>query len=83
MVEYLEGEYTMRLKTGNRYVSRVWLNPTDNSPLEMKVTRIAMGVVYYRPHYGLHDDGTEWLGAPASFPLEQAGKWIMEANNGK
>lgn len=39
-------------------------NPSNNEQLLCKVTRIAYGVVYYRPVYGQHEDGSEWLGAP-------------------
>ena len=46
---------------------------TEKRPQEYRITRVAAGWVYYRAYYGLHDDGSEWLGSPecmtvAEFP---------------
>ena len=58
------------LKRGTWFESRHWLNPADKSPLVCRVTKISAGTLYYRPVYGLHDDGTLWLGSPVCFPVE-------------
>lgn len=57
--------FEMILRHGQFLFSKVWLNPENNKPLLMKITKVTKSAVYYRPYYGLHDDGTEWLGAPA------------------
>lgn len=64
------------IKKGQRYISKVWLNPVDNSPMVCLVTKVASGTVYYRGDYGKHDDGTPWLGSAAHFPIEQASRWF-------
>lgn len=43
----------------------------ERVPLKCKVTKVAQGVVYYRPFYGVHEDGSEWLGAPSYTPLDR------------
>jgi len=53
-----------RIKVGSHYTSKVWLN-TDGTPTIMQITRITKSAIYYRPYYGLHDDGTDWLGSSA------------------
>lgn len=63
------------MKKGETYLSNVWRN-YDNQAIPMRITKIASGLVYYRPYYGKHDDGTDWLGSPAYFPIEQAHKWL-------
>jgi hypothetical protein len=65
----------MTPKRGDILLHRHWITH-DNAPLCCKITRIAQGVMYYRPYYGLHDDGTEWLGAPSYFPTEQWEKYM-------
>ena len=51
------------MKIGERYESKIWLNPNfKNCPAIMKFTRITKTVIHYRPDYGQHDDGSEWLG---------------------
>lgn len=44
--------------------------------LRCKVTAMCNGLVYYRPHYGWRDDGSEWLGAPMYFALDDADKYV-------
>jgi hypothetical protein len=39
------------------------------------VTAVRLGAVYYRPDYGLHDDGTPWLGSPSYFSAADADKY--------
>ena len=39
-------------------------------PLLCKVTKIAGGSIYFRPFYGLHDDGSEWLGSSSYLSVE-------------
>lgn len=51
-------------KRGEIYQHRHFRYPASNKALLCKVTRIVSGVAYYRPHYGYHDDGSEWLGSP-------------------
>ena len=67
-----------RPKTGERYESTKWLNPETGGPLAVKITKIAGGTIYYRPDYGKHDDGSEWLGGPASIDntAESVGRWL-------
>jgi hypothetical protein len=48
-----------------------FLDPANGQSLRCKVTRIAQGTVYYRPHYGWHEDGKEWLGACSYFAVEK------------
>lgn len=64
------------LKVGDRFEHKHFLNPETRQPLVGLVTRIAGGIVYYRPDYGLHDDGTPWLGSAAYFPVEQESRWV-------
>jgi hypothetical protein len=68
----------MTLKAGQRYKSTVWLNPATSEPQVMVITRIAGGAVYYRPDYGVHEDGTKWLGSAAKFAQVNAGRWLGE-----
>ena len=59
-----------------------WLDPDhSNQPMRCKVTRVARGLVYYRPHYGWHDDGTEWLGNPWKFGIEDADKYFSRQSS--
>lgn len=69
------------LKKGTKFLHSRYL---DVSKLPEKVqqlcviTAIRQGVIYYKPVYGTHDDGTPWLGSSTYFPKEQAGRWILE-----
>lgn len=57
------------MRRGARYESRIWLSSDyTNRPAIMKITRIMHDRIYYRPDYGHHDDGTEWLGSAAWIP---------------
>ncbi len=67
-----------RIHVNKYYKSKVWLNPSDGQPAVMRVTRIAQGVIYYRPYYGKHDDGSLWLGAAAYFPLSRVDHYLGE-----
>lgn len=53
---------TATLKPGLIFEHKHWLDSSTNAPLKCKVTRITRDRVYYRGYYGLHDDGSEWLG---------------------
>lgn len=66
------------LAKGDIFTHKHWLNSMApfGGALQCRVTKIARGVVYYRPIYGLHDDGTEWLGSPAYFPIEFASRYV-------
>ena len=56
-----------QMKRGATFIHRRFMN-ADRTPLRCRITRIAQGVIYYRPDYGTHDDGTPWLGSPSYFP---------------
>jgi hypothetical protein len=58
------------MKAGERYESKIW-RQCSGDPLIVKITKVTKSAIYYRPDYGLHDDGTEWLGSPA---------WIQNDN---
>lgn len=64
------------MKRGDIFTHRHWLNPETNQPLRCKITKVAGGTLYYRPHYGFHDDGSEWLGKPMYFPVADSAKYI-------
>ena len=66
------------LKRGVCFIHKRWLDGSNNQPLKCQITRIARGLMYYRADYGLHDDGTPWLGAPYFIAVEDAGKVIEE-----
>jgi hypothetical protein len=53
------------IKRGMLFSHKHYIDPADNKPLRCKVTRVAQGVVYYRPIYRKHDDGSEWCGGPS------------------
>ena len=65
------------MKQGERYLSNIWMD-ADRKPLRLKITRVTKHSIYYRPDYGLHDDGSEWLGSPAYIDNspEAIAKWI-------
>ena len=68
------------MKRGEYYKSQVWLDPHhyyDTAvPLIVKITRVTTGTLYYRPYYGRHDDGTEWLGSPLCCDKHLAHRYI-------
>jgi len=66
------------VKPGERYLSKRWLHYRTNQPLVMKITKVAAGSIYYRPDYGKHDDGSEWLGSPARIDAtpEAIERWL-------
>lgn len=67
------------MKRGDLYRSTVWLNPDrSGETLIMEITRVAAGTIYYRPVYGLHDDGTRWYGSAARFVATDAARWLGE-----
>lgn len=69
----------MRPRVGETYLHRRMLDPAslpNRVPLRVRITKVSRGTVYYRPDYGLHDDGTPWLGAPSCCPLEDVGRWL-------
>lgn len=66
------------VKVGQRYKSKVWLQPNTREAATMKITRVTKTAIYYRPDYGLHADGTEWLGSLATIDNtpEAINKWL-------
>jgi hypothetical protein len=58
---------------GRIYLHRHYMGE-DRKPLPCKVTKIAQGIPYYRPYYGLHDDGSEWLGRAWYVLVEKFGE---------
>ena len=58
-------------KPGMRFRHKHFIEHNSRDPLPCVITRVALGVVYYRPDYGLHDDGTPWLGSAAYMTLPQ------------
>ena len=69
---------------GQIFLHKRWLDAQfmpQRIPLRCIVTRIAQGVIYYRPLYGAHDDGTPWLGAPSYFPISDAHKYILPSTS--
>jgi hypothetical protein len=59
-----------KAKRGEIYIHRHFMDER-RTPLLCKVTRIAQGVAYYRPYYGVHEDGSEWLGSPYYVSLDK------------
>lgn len=43
----------------------------SGKPLECKITKVTRSTVYFRPYYGIHEDGSEWLGNPWYVTLEK------------
>ena len=67
------------MKRGDHFFHKHWLNAEklgQNELLECVVTRVAKGVIYYRPYYGIHDDGTPWLGSPSYFAEDHTEKYV-------
>jgi hypothetical protein len=70
----------VKLKKGTKFLHSRYLDVgklPEKVQLTCVITAVRMGVVYYRPVYGTHDDGTPWLGSPAYFPKEQAERWML------
>jgi hypothetical protein len=56
------------MKRGEYFEHRYWLRPDmSGAKLICKITKLTSYGIYYRPHYGWHDDGSEWLGRSAYF----------------
>jgi hypothetical protein len=67
------------MKTGTIFTHKHYLTPDySGEHLKCKVTKVSQGVVYYRPFYGMHDDGSEWLGSPCYIPKEDFNKISVE-----
>lgn len=66
----------MTLKVGDRFEHKRVFDPITKRPIVGLVTRVAGGIVYYRPDFGFHDDGTPWLGSPHYFPIDQQSRWV-------
>jgi hypothetical protein len=64
------------LVKGDHFIHKHWLNPATMTPMECVVTKIAQGVIYWRPYYGKHDDGEDWLGAPAYFQIDHQSRYV-------
>ena len=60
---------------GTIFAHKHFLDPNTRQPLRCKVTAVRAGLVYYRPFYGTHEDGSDWLGSSWHVPLE---KWNAE-----
>lgn len=56
----------LALRGGTRFVHASWLDGA-NAPLECVVTRVALGVVYWRPADG---------GAPMTFRADEAARYV-------
>ena len=61
----------MKPSKGTIFQHQRFLDPNTNEPLQCKVTAVRGGNVYFRPFYGQHEDGSDWLGAPYFLPLTQ------------
>lgn len=59
----------MNLKRGTKFLHSKWLDE-NHLPLLCEVTRVAQGVVYWKPV------GTEK--AKTYFPIDDAGKYVKE-----
>ena len=70
------------LSRGDRFTHRYWLHPAngpgERRPLLCIVTAVRGGWIYYRPDYGVHDDGTPWLGSAAKFGVDQVGDYVLD-----
>jgi hypothetical protein len=69
------------MKRGTRFLHARILDASkmpEKVPQVCVVTRVARGTVYYRPDYGLLDDGSPWLGSPGSFPVGNTDRWVSE-----
>lgn len=69
----------MNLKRGSTFLHRFWLDVSKapaREPLRCRVTKVSGGSVYWRADYGKHDDGTEWLGSPMRFQLDDASRYV-------
>jgi hypothetical protein len=59
------------MKRGDLFQHAHWRDSSkmpERVPLTCKVTKVAGGVIYYRPCYGRHDDGCEWAWVRGLFP---------------
>ena len=65
------------MKAGERYVSKVWISHENHQPITVKITKVTSSAIYYRPDYGLHNDGTEWLGSCAWITPDQIAKYLV------
>ena len=68
------------IKRGDIVKHRYYLDAEklpEKVALKCKITAIRQGVIYYRPYYGLHDDGTEWLGSGSYFPKADIQKYLI------
>lgn len=62
----------MKAKPGLEFLHRRVLASDYSGCLQaFRVTKVAQGLVYYRPLYGKHDDGSDWLGSPAYIAAEK------------
>lgn len=69
-------------KKGQRFYHKTWLSPRDNSPQLFEITRVATGVVYYRPVYFYQDQNVEKLGGSMYETTENFAKRVLKWDNG-
>jgi hypothetical protein len=70
----------MKPARGLRFIHRHWLDEAGD-PLTCVVTRVAKGIVYYRPDYGTRLDGSPWRGAPSYVPVEAFDRYARELDS--
>lgn len=56
---------------GTIFTHQRFLDPSTNTALQCKITVVRSGRVYFRPFYGTHEDGSDWLGTPYYLSLEE------------
>lgn len=65
------------MKRGDLFQHAHWRDSSkmpERVPLTCKVTKVAGGVIYYRPCYGGMMTAASGLGCAAYFPIEQIGE---------
>ena len=68
-------------KAGDFFEHTKWLSYLDNKPLKCKITKVLKDYIYYRPYYGLHEDGSEWLGSCSYFSKVDRHKYMKVISN--
>ena len=68
----------LQLKQGDYFIHAHWLDPDrGNALMVCKVTRVALGGVYWRSYNGRDANGVERLGGPPMFfEIEQVDHWV-------
>ena len=71
--EYIPFDVNYAILKGMIFRHTKWLDDSYKRPLVCKITKVAQGLVYYRPVDG---------GAPMFFPIEERARWIKDFING-